>query len=45
MKHCHDAASARLNVSSDEELEEQINASEDVPLESVSDGEWSSDEK
>ena len=44
-KHCHDAASDRLNVSSDEELEEQINAPEDVPLEGISDDEWSSDEK
>ena len=44
-KHCHEAASDRLNVSSDEELEEQINAPEDVPLEGISDDEWSSDEK
>ena len=36
-KHCHDAAaSALLNVSSDKELKEQINASENVPLECIS---------
>ena len=44
-KRCHDAASALLNVSSDKESEEQINAPEDVPLEGISDDEWSSDEE
>ena len=36
-KHCHDATSAILNVSSEEELEEQINAPENVTLEGTSD--------
>ena len=42
-KRCHDAASARLNISTDEESEEQINAPENVQLESISYDEWSSD--
>ena len=42
-KHCHDAASAFLKFSSDEESEEQINAPKKVPLEGISDDEWSSD--
>ena len=44
-KRCHDAASALLNVSSDEKLEEQINAPENVPPEGISDDEWSSDDE
>ena len=35
-KCCHDADSAFLNISSDKELEEQINATENVPLEDIS---------
>ena len=42
-KCCHGAASALLNVSLDEESEEQINVPQDVPLEGMSDDEWSSD--
>ena len=42
-KHCHNAASALLNVSSDKESEEQINAPENLPLKGISDDEWSSD--
>lgn len=46
-KHRHDAASVLLDISSDEEEEEhpQINAPEDVPLEGISDDEWSSDDE
>ena len=44
-KRCHDAASALLNVSSDEKLEELINAPENVPPEGISDDEWSSDDE
>ena len=42
-KRCHNATSAILKISSHEESEEQINAPEDVPLEGISDDEWSSD--
>ena len=38
-KRCHDAASALLNVSSDEESEEQINPPQNVLLECISDDE------
>ena len=42
-KLCHDTASAFLNMSSEKESEEQINSPQNVPLESTSDDEWSSD--
>ena len=42
-KRCHDVVSALLMVSPDKELEEQINAPENIPLEGISDDEWSSD--
>ena len=38
-KRCHDAASGLLNVSSDEESEEQINPPQNVLLECISDDE------
>ena len=41
-----DAASVLLSISSDEEDEQsQVNAPEDVPLNSISDDEWSSDDE
>ena len=44
-KH-HDAASVLLSISSDEEEEQsQVNAPVDVPLNSISDDEWSSDDE
>ena len=42
-KSYHDVASALLMVSSDKESEEQINAPDNIPLEGISDDEWSSD--
>ena len=42
----HDAASVLLSISSDEEEEQsQVNAPENVPLNSISDDEWSSDDE
>ena len=42
----HDVASVLLSIFSDEEEEEsQVNAPEDVPLNSISDDEWSSDDE
>ena len=42
----HDVASVLLSISSDEEEEQsQVNAPEDVPLNSISDDEWSSDDE
>ena len=42
----HDAASFLLSISSDEEEEQsQVNAPEDVPLNNISDEEWSSDDE
>ena len=39
----HDAASVLLSISSDEEEEQsQVNAPEDVPLNSILDDEWTS---
>ena len=41
-----DAASVLLSISSDEEDEQsQVNAPEDVPLNSISDDKWSSDDE
>ena len=44
-KRCHDAAYALLNVSTDEESEKQINASDNVSTECKSGDEWSSDDE
>ena len=45
-KNHHDVASVLLSISSDEEEEQsQVNAPEDVPLNSISDDEWSSDDE
>ena len=42
----HDVASVLLSIFSDEEEEEsQVNAPEDVPLNSISDDKWSSDDE
>ena len=42
----HDVASVLLSILSDEEEEQsQVNAPEDVPLNSISDDEWSSDDE
>ena len=45
-KKQHDAASVLVSILSDEEEEQpQVNALEDVPLKSISDGEWISDDQ
>ena len=45
-KNHHDVASVLLSIFSDEEEEEsQVDAPEDVPLNSISDDEWSSDDE
>ena len=42
----HNTASVLLSISSDEEEEQsQVNAPEDVPLNSISDDEWSSNDE
>ena len=42
----HDVALVLLSIFSDEEEEEsQVNAPEDVPLNSISDDKWSSDDE